>query len=757
MIARVQTLLRSRVPSAVSSRPAFILAVAVNIVLVIAYIWSRGGQTITLRLEARGEEVIAIVDGREFGRVETEALSGGPSVRLTQSREISLPALANPRGVRSVVVTDLDTGEQLYRWRAGDPLPQAERFQLEPTIDLRSEPWRDYALEVRLQNPTAAAIALRGGGVLFAFNRYATPLMFLTAGQGSDASTVGTERLEFDRSEGVRALVAMTLRPYPWLLPGFAALFVLTAALSRVGLPANLRGRRLPDYAWFYAAWFVALFTLIAAATIFTRYGQRMPHIVDETSHVYQAKLLASGRTHIDTPPIPEAFQFGSSPFVIDFDGRWASFYPFGHPVVLAIGEVVGASWLVGPLMAAVAALLVFLLGRHLYGAPAGLCASAFMAVSPFVLMQASSYMSHTTAAVYLLVALAAWWVPRRHPLPWSALSGFALGMLFNTRPLTALLLLPWFGLLLAADMIPAARRRSAALRAAGFVVGGAVTLALYFAYNLSVTGSWANGYNAGDHASPSLGFGGEHSVALGIENHQALLGTLIASLYGLPALIGLVPLLLPFVLGTRRLVDWWLVGASLTVMAGWILYDFSGIAYGPRYWFEIVPLLMLLTCRGAVLLGERLVDFVSRSISVTRDPAQIASALVLAAGVTSLIAVAAFSWLFAKRESWKYPGTPSEPAMLRIDFDNRLQREITRHDLHDALVLVRPCGDTRLCYQSVFLLNAPTLDGDVVYANDLGDRNVELFALYPCRSLYFANYEPPALEAAGRTPCDDP
>jgi hypothetical protein len=89
----------------------------------------------------------------------------------------------------------------------------------------------------------------------------------------------------------------------------------------------------------------------------------------------------------------------------------------------------------------------------------------------------------------------------------------------------------------------------------------------------------------------------------------------------------------------------------------------------------------------------------------------------------------------------------------MRFAFDDRLKREIEALDLHNALILVRPCGETRLCYQSVFLMNEPDLNGDIVLANDLGARNRELFALYPCRNLFFATYESATVTAAGKTP----
>src|SRR5262245_17516830 len=93
------------------------IALGVNLALIVAYVWSRGGQTVTVRIEARGDDVVAYVDGREFGRVNAPGTSGGPVIRLTDQSEIWLPARPEPRGLQAVDVTSLETGETLYRWR----------------------------------------------------------------------------------------------------------------------------------------------------------------------------------------------------------------------------------------------------------------------------------------------------------------------------------------------------------------------------------------------------------------------------------------------------------------------------------------------------------------------------------------------------------------------------------------------------------------------------------------------------------------
>jgi hypothetical protein len=60
--------------------------------------------------------------------------------------------------------------------------------------------------------------------------------------------------------------------------------------------------------------------------------------------------------------------------------------------------------------------------------------------------------------------------------------------------------------------------------------------------------------------------------------------------------------------------------------------------------------------------------------------------------------------------------------------------------DIHDALVLVQPCGSFN-CYGSVFWRNDPGLDGDIVYANDSPERRDAIIAAFPGRSVYVADY----------------
>jgi|CXWL01.1.fsa_nt_gi hypothetical protein len=755
-------------PSLERHRLTLAVAVAVNIVLLAAYLWSRGGQTITVRIEARGDEFAAIVDGRERARVTAAAAdSAGPIVSLRQKGDVELPSLPDPSGVRRVRVTDLSSGEVLFAWDAGDPVPADVLVEsvLGRAIDLSGRAWRDYAVEVTYANPLAGGIIVRSGGaanapgVTFGFNRLNNQTFgFLNYTSANDASeNIGFEN-EFDRSEGVRALVTMALRAYPLALLLIAACAVIAAAGAFVPLPDVRRaiGFDAQAYAW-YAAGAFALAAFVLASFVMSRYGQRMPHIVDETSYIFQAKLLASGHVYTTPPAIPEAFAFWSEPFVIDVGGRWASFYPFGHPVMLAIGARVGAIWIMPPLVGAGCAVLLFVIAKRVYGLHTALLAPLLLVTSPFFLMQASSFMSHNTAAFYLLAAIACVVMPKRNVAAWGVIAGLAFGLLFNTRPLTAVALIPAFALLLSLPLFSVVERPAAITRIAGFIAGGLLMLGAYYAYSHATTGSFDNGYQASGDLGAALGFGGSaHSVSQGLENMQLQLATFVLVMNGWPAFVGLLFVLVPFMTGTRDPFDWFLLVASVSVMAAWIIFKASGLAYGPRYWYEIMPLLLLLSARGVVRCVEIGADIAAAALPHRdgRQPYTLLGHLAVGALVVVLCALSLNGWLLGRDPSWRAYATPASAKEVRFYMDDRLIRAIDAVNPQNALVLVRDCGDYYGCYQSVFWLNDPDLKGDIVYANDLGPGNAELFVLYPCRDLYYATYDPPTVEASGSTPC---
>ena len=71
----------------------------------------------------------------------------------------------------------------------------------------------------------------------------------------------------------------------------------------------------------------------------------------------------------------------------------------------------------------------------------------------------------------------------------------------------------------------------------------------------------------------------------------------------------------------------------------------------------------------------------------------------------------------------------------------------VNERQLHNALVLVAPCPGWG-CYGSVFWINTPDLDGDVVFAKSLGpQQDAELMRHYAGRAVYRADYNRRTLE----------
>ena len=203
----------------------------------------------------------------------------------------------------------------------------------------------------------------------------------------------------------------------------------------------------------------------------------------DEYSGVLQGQIFARGLLRAPAPPNVELLRIDH--VVID---HWVrSKYPPGASALLAIGERVGASWLVTPVEGAATLGLVWLAVRMLMGARAALVSVVVLGLSPLFAVEAASFYSHTplmmwTAAV--LAAIAAWTQTRRDV--WLVAAGAALGCALLTRPFDAVLL----GAALLALQSPGVVLLTA--------LGAAPLLALHLAYQSAVFGSpWTDGYQA--------------------------------------------------------------------------------------------------------------------------------------------------------------------------------------------------------------------------------------------------------------------
>ena len=471
-----------------------------------------------------------------------------------------------------------------------------------------------------------------------------------------------------------------------------------------------------------------------------------IPHVQDDVAYLFQAKIFALGRSWVPAPPAPEFFQNG---FIQMFDGRWFSKYPPGYPLLLVAGLWAGVPWLVNALSCGVALALIYMTGLRMFGRHVAAWAGLLGLISPWVLFMSGSYMSHPTTMMwvalflYALVGLRLSGGEVRRAARGGLLGGFAIGMAFITREWTALGIGVGAALWAVGDILFSAQKLR---KAAGysFVVVGFVPPLLFLLYqNHELTGDWFRLAQdlVGSYDTPGFGPGHGspegHTPALGLYNALVYLRTLAMVFDGWPAPFALAPVMLGLFAWAwngdrRRTLAWdlllWLPLAGL--LGAYFLWWSSTTIYGPRYWYEGMPFLLLMAGRGLDLLGK--------------------------------VASRALGGAWEVRARWLVPGTlfalfsiytlaQSLPVQARsyVDYNDisaQPLREVADARLRNALVFVAlDPARTNRDYGKVFFANDPLLRGNVVYARDRGaDANRYLASLVPGRMAYWLPLEGP-------------
>ena len=747
---------------------AVYIALAVNAIFVGGYLWSAGGATTHVRLEAVDGVYRAFVDGKQQVEARCEQYdSGAVVVRLyPQSPAAALP---EPSGLDRLLVTDADSGKVLFSGRSSDFqwTTGGDRWN---TLSVGDGSWHNYYVDAYFKNTAQGSVAVHSidqtNGIVYSFRpfrhldngldyvvRGKTAKCPVTCDTGAGASglpAVGNSPapgLELSKVETLKSMLAMALHPYPHILTALCVILAIAVIVHVAGAEKWLRRVRPPtDFP--SAGGFVLLIACAAFGVLFYishNVNQAMPHVPDELAYVFQAKVLASLHLTVPIPHPKEAFDFFYPSMFVDSGGRWAGIVLFGHPLALAIGELVGAVWLLPPVLGGLSILLIYRVGRQIHGAQVGVIAALLLAFSPFFQMTASNLMSHNTAVFYLLACLflitANW---KRKSLAYG-LAGLCFGLFLNTRPLTAVALVPPFGLLFLSDFFVSRGERLAIIRrSAAFAAAVLVMVGAFYLYSLATTGSLHTGYGANMPLESMVGFGAKNSVARGILNDQAQLSSLLIVLNGWPLYVGLALVLLPFMLGSRSRWDLFLLLAAVFAMGVWTAFESSGLMYGPRYWYEAVPFLMLLAARGLTLLQDRVAywaHLVGRKAGLVDAP--VATSRVLGYGLLLVfLGISVHGWMLGKhfdtpRNDYA-PRTISELKGFN-GADNRLLRKVDEMGLHNALVLVKTCPNWQ-CYGTVFWKNDTDFNGDVVYARYVPQMRTAV-ASYLDRQIYLADY----------------
>jgi len=469
----------------------------------------------------------------------------------------------------------------------------------------------------------------------------------------------------------------------------------------------------------------------------------RIPHVHDSSVQLMHARMVAGGRFSV---PISEVLAQGHFSFdwMMMKNGRWASLCPPGHTLLLALGVLINAPWAMPGLLSGLTLLLVYWTGARLSGRGVGLLAVWLMIISPFFQMMGSSYMNHTSAALYWSAALLLFVVAVRSKSFWAFFGlGLSQFMLFCTRPLSAVGLGTPVAVAAIAWAVAADRRRRITVLL-GVIAGIIPGFLFLLAFNHGSTGNaFLSGIQATGHVKLAITLSAE---GFAIAFHNVLLHILFLkrTLFGWPMFLSFAPIVALFLSGRARRWDWLLLMTCITNAVAYSLYARVAPAYGPRYYYETLPVLCLLSARGiwevAVIgrcyLAKATCDQVSFQNQRHGWHAAIAVVVIALTGG----AVNDF-WLtkgLSRRRIHNLIPISISGLKNYRGVNRDLEIAVEEQDLHHAVVFMRQDGGNQ--FMNAFPLNSPFFDSDIVYARCLGSRaDRRLMQSFPGRTAYLA------------------
>ena len=506
--------------------------------------------------------------------------------------------------------------------------------------------------------------------------------------------------------------------------------------------------------------------TLVVADVVL----QRMPHVQDSVAYLFQAKTFALGRLWVPMPPEPDFFRHE---FIVMDRGRWFSKYPPGWPMLLALGVLGGAPWIVNPICAALSVFVIYRLGTEIYRPRVGLIAAALAVVSPFFVFLSGSMMSHPSGLLFALLFAWTFWrsANSKRPVLPAVLCGLTFGIGFLIRPYTMIVIALPFALYAARQI---GLHPGEATRRYWAVVPGAVPfVAAFLAYNAYFTGNPLYPPQQLWWAFDSVGFGPGHgpwgfTPIDALNNTSRNLLELVEHTYGWPEFLTLSFAMIPFLTARFRTWDWLFLASFAALVGGYGLWWADGIMYGPRFYYEGLGFLLVLTARGVDVLLDlgrwgtsgwvgpvrRLTGQESEhhdppaawlpfatgrsdgeSAPMVDDqpaPRRVARLIAPLVVLASLVGLMAFNFAFYFPGQWQlYHG---------YNYVNRAKLDaVETAGIHHALVFADVGQSFEWWeYGMVFSANDPLLQGDVIYARDLGTANDRtLIQEFPGRRYY--------------------
>lgn len=439
----------------------------------------------------------------------------------------------------------------------------------------------------------------------------------------------------------------------------------------------------------------------------------------DEFSCFFLAECLLSGKLWAPVHPLKEFF---TVVHIGDIGGKWFSVYPPGWPLLWAPWIRGGLKDFANPFYATLAFYLYFKIGEIVYSKKTAILAAILLILSPFFLLNGASYYSHPSCMLLLAGFLYASlrWKESKNPF-WACAGGMCFGLALATRYLTAVA----FGIPILAGLFWIARheRENRWRSALAFGIPAALITGLLLFTHFLITGNPFDFPNHYLHSHERLGFIAGYTPATALSYLWQRFQYLIEwtpPLFILFLILGLL---------SKKKSSWDLIlrMSAMSLPAAYLFYySWGGNQFGPRYYFEALPMMALVAAQSLVTIGETNVSPKSR----------------LTLGVILSIA------LFSLPQIHKYFIYYRQVSLERSSLYHLVEKQTEK----PALVFLKGfLGNQLVLAPEDTVRNDPFFRRPVVFAKDLGPENAKLLSYFPqfhyYRAYYDRNLDQPFLE----------
>lgn len=466
---------------------------------------------------------------------------------------------------------------------------------------------------------------------------------------------------------------------------------------------------------------FIILAGIFLPLVLFSLYlvNQKILHSfmgsADEHSCYFLAECIRMGKWWVKPHPLSEFFNVVH---VGNRDGKWFSVYPPGWPLIWALGLQLNiVDWL-NPILATLALIFFYKSGKRIFGSSSAWFGIFCLVITPYFAFTSASYFSHGTCL--LMIALFVYtflkWMDatsESKQILWAMAAAFACGYGLNTRYLTMAAIAAPFILYRLFQLLT----RREKITKADFIFAGILVLSVSFLLynNYVVTGKPFKAPNRYDKGWERLGFHGDYTVIDGLFYIVARFFYLIDWVPPMFVVLFLASLFqkrsFDFL---QKLFRW---SFFYLVFAYFFYYSWGGNQFGPRYYFEGIPFMMLTMADGLRYWWKEGAPALKKFLL----------------GVV-IVSLGTAGYQFYKQGSF-YDVASAQRKALYVLAEKSIDKP--------SIVFIKGfLGDKLVMSQDDAIRNSPRLDGKILYAKDIPEKNKLLREFYPNREYYIGYFD---------------